>query len=169
VIATAGSLWLQKTLNSVSLQLFCVCHCKHSHGNFVIAKKRLNSVCLQLCCVCVIATRSYLCLQHDCVYVVKAIWLFGYLWLQAWVVCDCNCRFVVIANKSMHSVFENYFVCDCKHCWLFYDCKKKPEQCAFATILRVWLQPEVICACNMTVSMWLKLFGYLVIYDCKPK
>jgi hypothetical protein len=29
-------------------------------------------------CECVIANRSYLWLQHDCVCVVKAAWLFAY-------------------------------------------------------------------------------------------
>jgi hypothetical protein len=52
---------------------------------------------------------------------------------------------------------------------VIYDCKKKPEQVVFATILCVCLHPEVICGCNMTESVWLKLLGYLVIYDCKPE
>jgi hypothetical protein len=39
--------------------------------------------------------------------------------------------------------------------------QKKTEQCVFAIISCVWLQPEVICGCNMTVPVWLKLLGYL--------
>jgi hypothetical protein len=133
MIASLSSMWLQqlgrcdwkKHAQCFVLQLFCVCHCKHSHGTFCDCKKRLNSVCLQLFCVCVIATQTYLWLQHDCVCVVKATWLFGYLWLQAWVVCDCKSRFVVIAKKhahkkNMHCVFffKLFFcVCHCKHRW----------------------------------------------------
>jgi hypothetical protein len=46
-------------------------------------------------------------------------------------------------------------MCHCKHRWQFYDCKKKGlNQCVFATILHVWLQPEVICGCSMTESVW---------------
>jgi hypothetical protein len=176
MIASMNSVWLQQQVHCDCKKPWIVCLCNY----FVCVIANIVMVILWLqkkdwtVCVCNYVVCAWL--QPEAIYgcnmtvcVVKTTWLFGYLWLQAWVVCDCNSRFVVIANKSMHSVFENYFVCDCKHCWLFYDCKKKPEQCAFATILRVWLQPEVICACNMTVSMWLKLFGYLVIYDCKPK
>jgi hypothetical protein len=58
--------------------------------------------------VCVIATQSYLWLQHDCVCVVKATWLFSYLWLQAWIVCDCNYFVCVFATRS--------------YLWLQHDC-----------------------------------------------
>jgi hypothetical protein len=134
---------------------YFVCVIINTTGYFMIVKKDW------IVCVCnyfayVIATRSYLWLQHDCVCMVKATWLFGYLWLQAWVVCDSNIRFFVIAK---------YFVCVIANtAGYFMIAKKRPEQCVFETILRAWLQPEVICDCNMTLSMWLKatwLFSYL--------
>jgi hypothetical protein len=51
----------------------------------------------------------------------------------------------------------------------FMIAKKELNQFFIETILRVWLQPEVICGCIMTESVWLKILGYLVIYDCKPE
>jgi hypothetical protein len=71
----------------------------------------------------------------------------------------------VIAKKSMHDVCLQLFcVCHCKHCWLFYDCKKKYEQCVFATIFAcviatrsyLWLQPDCVYVVKTT---W--LFCYL--------
>jgi hypothetical protein len=84
------------------------------------------------------------------------------LWLQQKVRCDCK-------TKSMHSVFATYFVCVITNTAGYFMIEKSLNQCVFATILRAWLQPEVNCGCNMTVSVWLKLLGYLVIYDCKSE
>jgi hypothetical protein len=63
-------------------------------------------------------------------------------------------------NKSMYTVFANYFVCVIiKRCWLFYDCKKSLNS-VWLQLFCVCLQSEVIFGCNMTVSVWLKLLGY---------
>jgi hypothetical protein len=106
---------------------------------------------------CVLATRSYLWLQNLTVFVwLKASWLFG-IWLQAWVVCDCNSRVVCDCEKL-------FCVCHCKHSWLFLDCKKKElNQSVITTILRAWLQPEVICGCKtwLCLCSW-KILGYFV-------
>jgi hypothetical protein len=68
-------------------------------------------------------------------------------------------------NESMYSVCKLFCVCHYKKLQvIFINCKKKPEQCVFATILRAWLQPEVICGCTMAgvfVVEVVWLFGYL--------
>jgi hypothetical protein len=69
-----GRLWLQKTILCVSLQTLMV---------ILWLQKRPEPVCGCNYFACVIATRSYLQLQHDWVCVVTTAWLFGYLWLQA--------------------------------------------------------------------------------------
>jgi hypothetical protein len=78
----------------------------------------------------------------------SSVWLqtAGSLWLQTIFVC-------VIANTAGYVM----------------TAKKSLNRCVITTILRVWLQPKVICGCNMTESVWLKLLGYLVIYDCKSE
>jgi hypothetical protein len=87
----------------------------------------------------------------------KATWLFG-IWLQAWVMCEmATAGSFVIAKTILCVSLQTHMVI----LWLR---KKGLNQCVVATILRVWLQPEVICGCNMTESVWLKatwLFGYL--------
>jgi hypothetical protein len=69
-------------------------------------------------------------------------------------VCLCNYFVCVIANTVM-VIFrlqkKYWIVCVCN----YFVC--------------VWLHPELICGCNMIVFAWLKLLGYLVIYDCKSK
>jgi hypothetical protein len=143
-----------KTLFCVSLQTLLVI--------LWLQKKAWTSVWLQLCCG-VIATRRYLWLQHDWVCVVKSylvIWLFmiaslSSVWLQTTgSLCDCK-LFLCVSLQTLLVVL-----------WLQ---KKSLNQCVIATILRVWLQPEVICGCKTWLCLcgW-KLLGYLV-YDCKPE
>jgi hypothetical protein len=63
---------IAKTILCVSLQTLLV---------ILWLQKKAWTVCVCNYFVCVIATISYLWSQHDCVCVVKATWLFGYLWL----------------------------------------------------------------------------------------
>jgi hypothetical protein len=77
---------------------------------------------------------------------------------------------VWLQNNRVVCDWKNYFMCViAKTVGYFMIAKKELNQFVIATILRVWLQPEVICGCIMTESVWLKLLGYLVIYDCKSK
>jgi hypothetical protein len=163
VIETNHYVCLQKKL-CVSLQSLLVI--------FVIAKKACTMFSFCNYFVCVFATRSYLWLQHDCVCVVKAAWLFwlvmiaslNSVWLQQQVRCDCK--------KNLNSVSLQLFcMCHCKHSHGNFVIAKKRQNnvCLQLFCVCVWLQPKVICGCNMTVSVWLKLLDYLVIYDCKPK
>jgi hypothetical protein len=85
------------------------------------------------------------------------------LWLQFWIVCDCKSFSVSLRLLVVVATW----LCDYKR-W-FVMIAKKPKQCVFATIFCVWLQLDVMCGCNLPVSVWLKLLGYLVIYDCKPE
>jgi hypothetical protein len=144
--------------------VFCVCHYKHCW--LFYDWKRPEPVCDCNYFACVIATRSYLWLQN----LTESVWLklLGYLWLQAWVVCDCK---------------NNIFVCDCKNYFVcviantagyFMTAKKSLNECVIATISRVWLQLFCVCDCNQNlfvVASWPSLCGkkLLVIYDCKPK
>jgi hypothetical protein len=51
---------------------------------------------------------------------------------------------------------------------IFMIAKKELNQCVIATILRAWLQQEIICGCKPWLCLcgW-NLLGYLV-NDCKP-
>jgi hypothetical protein len=82
-------------------------------------------------CVCVV--KSYLVIWLFMIASLNSVWLQqqGRLWLQK------NYSVCVIANISGY----------------FMIAKKGPEQCVFATSLCVWLQPLVICGCNMTMSV----------------
>jgi hypothetical protein len=158
-----------------------VCVIANTDDNFVIAKKRPEPLCDCNYFACVIATWSYLCGQSYLViwlfmiaslndvclqlfYVrdykqklsVVAPWLSlcGWSYLVIWLFMIASLSSVLLQQQG-HCDFKNYFVCHCKHYLLFYDCKKRPEQCVFATILRAWLQPEVICGCKT----WLCLCG----------
>jgi hypothetical protein len=71
---------------AVSVCNYFVCVIANNTSNFMIAKKSLNSVCLQLFCVCDCNQKLCVVAKPDCVCVVKSTWLFGYLWLQAWIV-----------------------------------------------------------------------------------
>jgi hypothetical protein len=66
--------------------------------------------------------------------ILSSVWLqqLGRLWSQK------NYFLCVIANTD-----DNFMIA-----------KKSLNQCVVATILRVWLQPEVICGCNITESVW---------------
>jgi hypothetical protein len=81
--------------------------------------------------------------------------------------CDCNNRKTMTTKTKACTMFANYFVCVItKNC-----------RFVFATILRAWVQPEVICGrtmagvCVVEVA-W--LFGYLwlqvwVVCNCNSK
>jgi hypothetical protein len=155
MIASLGSVWLQK--------LFCVCDCKNCWLFLWLQKKKEPNQC-------VIATILRACLQPGvmcgckiwlCLCGWKATWLFG-IWLQAWVVCDCKTAgSFVIAKPILCVTLQTHMV-------IFMIAKKRTEPvcdcnyfaCVIATRSYLWLQ-------TLTVSVWLKLLGYLV-YDCKP-
>jgi hypothetical protein len=137
-----------------------VYHCKHC-WLFYDCRKKAWIVCVCNYFVCVIANNAgYLWLHRDCVCVVKATWLFGYFWLQDWIVCDCNSRFVVIAKKPEQCVFAT-ILCVSLQTLLVILWKKEHAHCFVLQLFYVcvWLEPEVICGCNMTVSV-----RYLVIW-----
>jgi hypothetical protein len=149
---------------------FCVCHCKHKWYFLWFAKKSLNSVWLQLFCECDCNQNLSVVANMTVSVWLKLLVCFCYLWLQAWVVSDCNTGVIVTTKtKSMYSVCKLFCVCHCKTLQVIFMIAKKPKQCVFATIFRAWLQPEVICGCTTAESVWLNLLGYLVIYDCKPR
>jgi hypothetical protein len=89
MIISLSSVWLQTADSFCDCKLF-LCVSLQTVLVILWLQKNLEPVCDCNYFACVIATRSYLWLHHDWVCVVKATWLFGYLWLQAWVVCDCK-------------------------------------------------------------------------------
>jgi hypothetical protein len=145
-----------------------VCVIANTNGIFYDCKKTWTMCdCDYFVCVWLQLEFIYGC-QHDSVCVVKAACFFCYLWLLAWVVCDCNNGVIVITKtKSMYSVFGNYFVCVIANtAGYFYDCKK--------SLNSMCLQLFCVRDCNQKLSVvapWLSLCGwsYLVIYDCKSE
>jgi hypothetical protein len=161
MIASLSSVWLQTAGSFCDCKLF-VCVSLQTLLVILWLQKNPEPVYDYNYFACVIATRSYLWLHHDWVCVVKATWFFGYLWLQAWVVCDCKQHVRLWLQKL-------FCVCHCKNCWLFYYCKKRTEQCVLQLFcvrdcyqkLSVVAKPDCVCVVK-------KLLGYLV-YDCKPE
>jgi hypothetical protein len=149
--------------NILFLQLFLCVSLQTQMLFFMIAKKKREQ--------CVIVTILCVCDCNQNLYVVAnlivSVWLkllvcFCYLWLQAWVVCDCNSGVIVTTKRKACTVFANYFVCDIANiAGYFYDCKKNLNS--------VCLQLFCVRDCNQKLSVvapWLSLcdWSYLVIW-----
>jgi hypothetical protein len=136
----------KKSMHNVLFCNYFMCVIANTDGNFMIAKKSLNSMWLQLFCVCGWNMTVSVWL--------KLLGYFGYLWLEAWIVCDCNSRFVVIAKRNWTVCLYNYFVCHYIHSHDNFVIAKKDWT--------VCLELFCVCDCNpnlFVVATWLCLCG----------
>jgi hypothetical protein len=164
MIASLSDVWDGNSRVVCDCKNYFVCIIANTYGNSMIAKKRPEPVCGCNYFACVIATRSYLWLQHDWVCVVESylvIWLFmiaslislwlqtegSFLWLQTIFVC-------VIATRSYLWLHHDW-VCVGKSYWLFM----------IASLGSVWLQNNrVVCDWkNYFMCVIAKTIGYFMI------
>jgi hypothetical protein len=135
--------WKATWLFGIWLQAWVVCDCKNyfvcvianTAGYFMTAKKP-EAVCDCNYFACAIPTRSYLWLHHDWVCFGKKAT--GYLWLQAWVVCDCK-------TAGLFVIAKNYFVCVIANTAGYFTTEKTAST-------SLWLQLFCVCNCNQKLS-----------------
>jgi hypothetical protein len=178
VIATRSYVWLQKIwlclcglkatwLFGIWLQAWLVCDCKNylkcviakTAGLFLWLQKRKKELNR-----CVIAIRSYVWLQN----LTLSVWLKSYLVI--WYMIASLGSVWLQKTAGSFVIGKPYFECDIANTdGYVFRLRKKQEldQCVITTILRAWLQQEVICGCKPLTVCVVEIASLGVVCDCK--